>query len=122
MLTFIINILGLFAIGFIMAWFWRMKSKATKKINNAQGVVNVVIENGVYKPNRIQATLNQPITLRFIRQDATPCAETIVFADFNISKQLPLQQITDITLIPDKKGEFTFACSMNMYQGKLIVQ
>lgn len=122
MLTFIVNIIGLLAIGFIVVWFWGMKSKATKTTHNAQGVVDVVVENGVYKPNRIQATLNQPITLRFIRQDATPCAETVVFADFNVSKQLPLQQITDITLIPDKTGEFTFACSMNMYQGKLIVQ
>ena len=48
--------------------------------------------------------------------------EQVVFGDFGIAKDLPAFKTTPIEFTPDKSGEFTFACGMNMLRGKLIVE
>jgi len=37
-------------------------------------------------------------------------------------RDLPAYKTTPVEFTPDKPGEFTFACGMNMVRGKLIVQ
>jgi len=81
----------------------------------------ILVDDGVYTPSRIEAPLNQPITLRFLRKDPSPCAEQVVFADFGVSAELPVDEYKDVELVPDKKGEFDFTCQMQMYRGTLVV-
>ncbi len=40
----------------------------------------------------------------------------------NINKPLPLGQAVEITFTPEKPGELTYACAMDMYKGKVIVR
>jgi plastocyanin domain-containing protein len=93
---------------------------------------------GTAKPRRQTATVKitergfEPYVLKFRRgirtritfvrtTDAT-CANEVVFPEFGIRRELPLNQPVVITLTPTKRGEFSFTCGMNMMRGKLIVQ
>lgn len=116
-MTIIVNIIGLLLIVFIIWWFWLSKPKAITAVTN---LIEIKIKNGVYDPALIQVKAKEPITLRFIREDGSACAETISFADLHISKILPLNVPTDIQLFLPKAGEYEFTCQMGMYRGKLI--
>ncbi|WP_157947646.1 cupredoxin domain-containing protein [Abditibacterium utsteinense] len=60
--------------------------------------------------------------LLFRRQESTACTEQVIFGDFGISKMLPQGQEVPVEFTPDKAGEFTFHCGMNMVRGQLIVK
>ena len=118
--SMLVNIAGILAIIFIVWWFWLAKPKP--KISQQNDVIEIIAENGVYSPSSIQADKSQPLTLRFVRKDATPCAEKVVFAALNLSTDLPLNEPQDITLTIDQPGTYEFTCQMGMYRGKLLIQ
>ncbi len=119
-MIWIIDIILILIILFVIYWFWLYKAKSADVINKHQAI-DVIVDNGVYTPGSIQSTVGEPVTLRFTRKAASPCASTVVFADFDQSAELPLNQTVEITVTPDKVGEFDFTCEMGMYRGKLIV-
>ena len=118
-MSIIVNIVGIALIGLVAWWFWFYKknSQAAK----STGIVNVVVDGGVYEPSTIYASVGELITLRFLRKDTNPCAEKVIFSDLDINADLPVDKTYDISLTPDKKGEFEFTCQMAMYRGKLVV-
>ena len=118
-MTIIGNIIGLLIIAFIVYWFWLCKPQLISKID---GIINITVKDGVYQPAYIQAQLHKPITLRFIREDTSACAEVVMFSSLNISKALPLHQPVDIQLTLEKPGEYEFTCQMGMYRGKIFVK
>jgi plastocyanin domain-containing protein len=83
--------------------------------------VNVTVKGG-YSPDVIVVKKGTPVRLNFYRDETSSCSEQVVFGDFGIAKDLPAFKTTSIEFTPDKSGEFTFACGMNMLRGKLIVQ
>ncbi len=115
----IANLLGTVVIALIIWWFWYSKPEA-KKLKDS--VIDILVDNGVYEPSRIEIEVGKKISLRFLRKDASPCAEKVVFEDFDISTDLPLNEIKDIEITPDKPGEYRFTCQMQMYQGSLVVK
>src|SRR5690242_10624274 len=87
---------GLLVIAAIVWWFWLSTPKATlAAINQA---IEIRVEGGVYQPAAIEIPVGKPVTLRFMRIDATPCAEKVVFGDLNISADLPLNKPHEISL------------------------
>lgn len=120
MMIAIVNIFGLLLISAIVWWFWFSKSRIN--FTKAEDFIEIIIKNGIYKPAYIQVQINRPLTLRFIREDANPCAEIVVFASLDINQQLPLHKPTDIHLTLQNAGEYEFACQMGMYRGKLIAK
>lgn len=115
----IINILGLLLIGLIVWWFWLYKPR---EVTVSEGTITVMVEDGTYQPSRIKLAAGQPATIRFMRKDASPCAGTILFSDFDISEELPLNQFKSIVLPAMEKGEYAFSCQMQMYRGTLLVE
>jgi len=114
-----INIAGLLLIAFIIWWFWIAKPKSLVARNES---VEIIVENGVYTPARVEVIAGQTIRLKFLRKDPNPCAEQVVFSDFNISETLPLGQEVEIKLTPKQTGEFDFTCQMQMFRGTLVVK
>ncbi len=114
----IINLSGGLLIALIVWWFWIYKSGG---VAVGEGAVTILVENGIYTPSRIRLPAGQGVLLHFIRKDATPCAAMVVFEDFAISEELPLNKPKDIVLPPLEAGEYAFTCQMRMYQGALIV-
>jgi len=115
----LINLLALALIGFIVWWFWLAKSR---EVQVAQKSIDVIVDGGVYEPSIIEVSRGEMITLNFIRRDASPCAEQVVFAELGVSAELPLEGSKKIELRLENEGEFGFSCQMGMYRGKLIVK
>jgi plastocyanin domain-containing protein len=118
-MSILINIIGIGLILFIAYWFFAKKVQTTT-IKNEQALL-IQVQNGVYSPQHIELQADKPLSLQFIRHDASACAETVVFPKLNISAQLPLGEVVAIELPALKAGTYEFTCSMGMYRGKLLV-
>jgi len=64
----------------------------------------------------------KPVTLRFLRQDANPCAEKALFDGLGISADLPIGKPRDVVVTPPQPGEYEFTCQMRMYRGVLVAK
>ncbi|MCK5790344.1 MAG: plastocyanin [Alcanivorax sp.] len=114
----IVNIAGLALIVLIVWWFWLYKPQS-QALDQEDSVI--VVENGVYQPAHIRIPPGQPATLRFLRKDASPCAEMVQFPALNISEQLPLNKTRSLQLPALEQGVYEFHCQMQMYRGQLHV-
>ncbi len=90
---------------FVVWWFWLYKEKSADVL---AGGLTIVVENGIYEPSRITVPENESITLNFLRKDASPCAETILFPELQISETLPLNKTYPIKLPELSAGEYAF--------------
>ena len=113
----IITIVGLLGIVFTYWFFLKKKDKEVA----VSGSVDILVDGG-YSPEAISIPKGKTTKLNFIRKDPTACLEEVMFGDFKIRKNLPLNQKVVVELTPQKSGEFTYTCSMNMYHGKIIVK
>jgi plastocyanin domain-containing protein len=114
-----VNVAGAAVIVLIVWWFWLYKDAEAGQ--DTTGLV-IVVENGTYKPSRINLTANQAIELHFLRKDASPCAEMLLFPALDISENLPLNKPSTIRLPPLTRGEYQFHCQMQMYRGVLKIE
>ncbi len=119
MTTWLVNIAGSALIGFIIWWFWLSTPKATRALGQ---IVDILVANGVYTPSRIEISAGKPITLRFLRKDASPCAEKVVFDQLALVAELPLDVPRDLSVTVPTPGEYQFTCEMRMYRGTLVVK
>lgn len=117
-MTLLINAVGIILIAFTY-WFFFMKKES--KAVGVESEVEITVEGG-YKPNVIKIKKDRPVTLRFHRKDVSSCLEEVVISDFGVRQYLKLGEVTEIKLTPKKSGEFGFACGMNMFHGKIIVE
>jgi plastocyanin domain-containing protein len=46
----------------------------------------------------------------------------VVFEDFDVSEELPLDKPKMVELKPMQPGRYPFTCQMQMYRGELIVE
>lgn len=116
----LVNLAGLILIGLIVWWFWLYRPKATRAAGPQP--IEILVADGVYTPARIEVPVGQAVTLRFLRKDPSPCAQKVIFDALGISRDLPIDKPQELTLTPDKTGEFEFTCEMGMYRGKLVVR
>lgn len=112
----LVGIGGVSAIVFV-AWFFF--GKQTQEVAVEQQA-QIVVDGG-YSPEVIRVKAGQPVTLNFLRKDPSDCLEEVVLPDFGVRKFLELNQVTPIEIRPEKAGEYTFSCGMNMYHGKIKV-
>lgn len=113
---------GIGLIGFVI-WFFFGERQAVKAAVTESGVQEIrVTVKGGYSPDIIVVRQGKPVRLHFYRDETASCSEQVVFGDFGIAKDLPAYKTTVIEFVPDKPGEFTFACGMNMMRGKLLVE
>ena len=116
----IIGGVGLIA---LTLWYFFGERETVSAETNETGVQEIkVTVKGGYSPDVIVVKNGVPVRLNFYRDETSSCSEKVVFGDFGIAKDLPAFKTTPIEFTPEKVGEFTFACGMNMIRGKLIVQ
>lgn len=112
---------GIVVIVFIL-WFFFGSKATTAARDDAKGVQEVeVVVRGGYTPDRIEVRQGRPVRLTFLRQESNPCTEQLILGDFGISRTLPEGKRVPVEFTPEKAGEFTFHCGMNMVRGKLVV-
>ena len=120
MMTLGVNLLGIIIIVLIIWWFWFSTTKA--KVIDESRLIEILVEDGVYTPARIEVAANQKFTLRFLRKDPGPCAEKVVFDQLDKSLVLPVNETVELELNLEEAGEYSFTCDMQMYRGSLIVK
>ena len=113
----VVGVGGLAVILFVAWFFFGKKTHAV----TVEKQVRITVDGG-YSPNALRVKLGQPVTLQFLRRDASSCLEEVVLPDFGVRQSLPLNQETAITITANQPGEFGFACGMNMYRGKILVE
>ena len=113
---------GIVTIGLIVWYFFGERAK-TEAMADASGVQEVtIIVKGGYVPDTIQVRAGRPVRLKFYRDETSSCSEQVIIGDFGIARDLPAFKTTSVEFTPDKSGEYTFTCGMNMLRGKLIVR
>jgi len=113
---------GLALIGVELWWFLLSKTKA-QQAEARQGVQELTINvDGGYEPSRVVVSAGQPVRLNFFRRDPSSCLEKVVLPDFHIAQALDLNQVTPIEFTPEKPGQYSFQCGMNMFRGVVEVQ
>ena len=106
----------------LVLWFY-FGPREGQKAALEGGIQQIKIKvQGGYTPDRIEVERGQPVRLLFRREESNPCTEQVIFGDFGVSTFLPQGQEVPVEFTPDKAGEFTFHCGMNMVRGKLIVR
>ena len=113
---------GIAGIGFVLWFFFGPKERVAASVGTG-GVQEVqVTVKGGYAPDVIVVKQGRPVRLDFYRGETASCSDRVVFGDFGIARDLPAFETTSVQFTPDKAGEFTFACGMNMMRGKLVVE
>ena len=113
---------GVAAIGAVL-WYFFGERKAVAATTGARGVQEVRITvKGGYSPDVVVVKQGRPVRLDFYRDETASCSEQVVFGDFGIARDLPAFKTTPVEFTPDRSGEFTFTCGMNMLRGKLVVE
>ncbi len=113
---------GIGLIGLELWWFLFSKTKA-QTAQTADGIQSVdVTVDGGYSPDQIVVQAGQPVRLNFFRKDPSNCLEQIILPDFNKAVDLPLNQTATIEIVPEKAGDYTFHCGMNMFRGTMTAK
>jgi len=119
----ILVLVGAIAMIAIVVWyFFGEREKVAAKVTGS-GVQEVKITvKGGYSPDVIVVKRGVPVKLDFYRDETASCSDQVIFGDFGIARDLPPYKTTAIEFTPEKTGEFTFTCGMNMLRGKLVVE
>jgi plastocyanin domain-containing protein len=119
----VVTLAGLVAIGGVIWFFFFGERRGTAAVVGAEGVQEVKVRvKGGYEPDVIVVEKGRPVRLDFYRDESSSCSETVVFSDFGIARPLAAFRSTPVEFTPEKSGEFTFTCGMNMMRGRLIVR
>lgn len=98
------------------------ESADLSKVNFPEDAFKVIVNKDGFTPQQISFQKGKPLKLAFYRADANNCASEISFKDMNIRKKLPVGEVVIVDVPTEKAGEFSFACGMDMYRGKIVVQ
>ena len=119
----VVTVGGLAAIVWVVWFFFLVERQRVRASTGEQGVQEIkVVVKGGYEPDVIVVERGRPVRLDFYRDETASCSDTVVLGDFGIARPLPAFKTTPVEFTPDKPGEFTFTCGMNMLRGKLIVE
>jgi len=82
----------------------------------------VILSKDGYEPDTVTFTKGEPMKIAFYRSDEENCGGEVVFKDLKITKKLPVGEVVVVDLSDLRGSEVSFACGMNMYRGKVLVQ
>lgn len=88
--------------------------------NDAQTATVEITSKG-FEPSSLKLKAGASAKVTFVRKTDETCAKEVALKDYKINRALPLNEPVTVEFTPHK-GEFTFACGMNMVKGKLIVE
>ncbi len=84
-------------------------------------LVKIQVTNHGYSPNKIQVKAGKPVELTLQSKETYSCALSFILQEFGVAVDLKPTDTKKVSFTPNKKGTFTFSCSMGMYSGTLEV-
>lgn len=119
----IVLVTGLALIAFIVWFFWLKRSAGVRATEAASGYQEAfILVKGGYTPDTIIVRAGKPVRLSFRREETASCSERVIFADFGKSAELPQGKTVPVELLPERPGEYEFACPMGMFRGRLVAE
>lgn len=119
----IVLIAGLLLVAFIVWFFWLKRVKGIRAAETTGGYQEaMILVKGGYTPDTIIVSRGKPVRLNFRREETASCSDKVVFEHFGKSADLPTGELVAVELMPKEAGEFSFACPMGMFRGRLIVE
>ena len=97
------------------------ESAAEATLQNYAQTATVEVTGNGFEPSSLKLKAGVPAKVTFVRKTDETCAKEVVIKEYKIDRKLPLNEAVTVEFTPSK-GEFTFACGMNMIKGKLIVE
>src|SRR5215813_9878835 len=97
-------------------------SQPSQRIPDRTQTVAVMLTEKGYQPDSFKLRKGIPARITFVRKVEATCGAEIVLAEYNIKRELPLNQPVVVEFTPSKTGEFKFACGMDMLRGKIFVK
>ncbi|HVC75148.1 MAG TPA: HAD-IC family P-type ATPase, partial [Candidatus Micrarchaeaceae archaeon] len=117
----IIVLVGGLTLTVVLGWFFfGPKTAHSAEVVGDFQEIKVTVKGG-YSPDLVTVRQGVPLRIIFDRQESGECTSRVVFPDFALNQPLPAYALTVVELLPDRVGEFGFACGMNMVHGKLVV-
>lgn len=113
---------GVGAVAFVLWYFFGARQAVAATVGQGGAQEIKVTVKGGYSPDLIVVKQGRPVRLDFYRDETASCSDRVIFGDFGIARDLPAYKTTPIEFTPDRAGEFTFTCGMNMMRGKLVVE
>ncbi|MCC6238086.1 MAG: heavy metal translocating P-type ATPase [Dehalococcoidia bacterium] len=111
---------ALLSVGLGWFFFGPKEARRAELRGNIQEI-EITVKGG-YSPDLIRVAQGVPVRLVFNRQENSDCTSRVVLPDFQVSKSLAAFGKTAVEFLPDRSGEFGFACGMNMIHGTIIVE
>ena len=117
----IVNLLGLTAVGWIVWYFWlpTKAGVAASLVGDVQEI-DITVKGG-YEPDVIVVKAGVPVRLNFTRMESSMCSEVVSFDGLDRSAELPEGDTVPVEFTPDAPGEIPFQCQMGMLRGKIVV-
>jgi len=84
-------------------------------------IVQVRVEGDAYLFSPASVKVGDPVRLVFDPDGLPGCSRDVAVPDFEIAKVISAQDAT-IDFTPEVRGPIAVACSMEMYQGTLLVE
>jgi plastocyanin domain-containing protein len=87
--------------------------------------IEIAVTSDGFAPNNIQVQAKKPVTLVFTRKTDVTCAKSVVVnvgEGKTLERELPLNKAVEIAVTFPKSGTLSYACSMDMVKGVVIVQ
>lgn len=105
-------------------WYFFFAGRSTAVAATSDGATPgqvVVMVDGGYAPNAVQARVGVPLKIIFDRRDNSSCSEEVVMPEFGVKRYLPTGERTTVEITPTKIGRFDFTCGMGMLHGTVVV-
>ena len=99
----------------------RQSAAAESALQNGEQTATVEVNGEGFQPSSLRLKAGVPAKVTFVRKTDETCAKEVVIKEYNIDRKLPLNEPVTVEFTP-RKGEFIFACGMDMLKGKLIVE
>lgn len=87
--------------------------------------IEIAITRSGFDPGNITVPAKTPVTLVFTRKTDATCTKTVVLTmddGKKIERELPLDKPVEVAVTFPKAGTLTYACSMDMVKGVIVVQ
>ena len=83
-------------------------------------IVDISVTEKGFVPSKIDVTTENPVILKITRTTEDTCSTSVQIPSHKIKKELPLNQMVEISLGKLAKGEIKFGCGMNMMDSAKI--
>lgn len=113
------------AVLFALALAGTASADTAKSKGSDPARIEITVTKRGFEPENISVAANKKLTLVFTRKTEATCAKTVVVKlgdDKKVEVALPLDKAVEVPVTFAKAGKLSYACTMDMIKGTIVVQ